>query len=217
MPDNDYLIKTDLSRSEGNQPHGLSKATEFSLKSAVTLSIGEESIEALELLGHSLQDASDLVYRGFWKLVLTNFNEQHSEGHFLFNPVSDTFSVYTTGAMPIMVSLQGFLYMTPDQDHRMDFVKLYNDRLRGTQLRKHRVVIVLTMKDTTMRLRLSSVNMSYAATMDEWVQVSMNGAGFAYKIQPLGVPFTRNPAPDRDLRGQLGTFEPTADDEVGIV
>jgi len=177
--------KTPLSSSYGGQPAGLSKTSYFDEKNVFTLSIGEESTKTLKDFGLSDAQSQDLIVNGFWKYKVASFSEAHSEGHKIINAVTDSFSVFSTGAMPVGISASGYLIMTVDQDHRLDFLHLYHNKLRGKRLSDHRFVINLVSMTTVMKLRIKSISMQHNTKLQDLARLSFEGVGFGYRVYPI--------------------------------
>lgn len=175
-------VKYPLSLTEGNQPPPLSKTTQYDIRNAVTFYLGEESAKTLVALGYTAAQATTIINEGYWQYIVTSIQEGHSEGHSIVNPFADTFLVYTTGAMPVSINLEGVLYTGVTQDHRMDFLEFYLTKLRGTLLRRHKMIIVMMMKDTVFRIRVQSINIVTNSELQDWTSMSLQGIGFAYKV-----------------------------------
>lgn len=123
-----------------------------------------------------------LLDEGMTKYLITSFQEQHNEGYNVMNPVADTYGIYTTGAMPIQVAMDGFLYMTQDQDYRLDFITYYLSLLRGSFLRREKLTAVFMLKDTMMRLRIQDMNITHTSKIQDFAQMSIAGIGFSYQV-----------------------------------
>ena len=175
-------VKYPLTYTDGNQPPPLSKTTGYNIRNAVTFYLGEESIPTLITLGYSTTDATKIVNEGYWQFLVTSIQEGHSEGHQIVNPLADTFLVFTTGALPISINMGGMLYTGVYEDHRMDFLEFYLTKLRGTLLRRHKLIIVMMVKDTVFRIRVQGINIVTQAEMQDWTSMTLQGVGFSYKV-----------------------------------
>jgi len=176
------LIRKPLTMSPGNQPYGRSSLDEYAFEVISAFYIDMESRQALERSGLQDNEIDELLHWGMTRYVVTSLREQHAEGYYVSNPVADTYAMYTTGAMPIQISMDGFLYSTKDQDHRMEFLIYYLSCMRGTDLTREKLIIVFLLKNTMMRLRIQSINLNQTSQIQDFAQMGITGVGFSYGI-----------------------------------
>jgi hypothetical protein len=179
------MAKTSLLTTAGNQPTGPVKHTDFDLENAVAFYLGEENSVALQNLGYTESEAQAIIDEGYWRYLITSNDESHTEAYYVLNALADTFAVYATGALPIEISFDGYLYTSKNEDDRIDFIDFYLSKLRGTLLKRSNLVIVMIVKDTIYRIRTQRMNVGTSSTFQDWTRMSLSGIGFKYKVHDL--------------------------------
>lgn len=152
-----------------NQPQGRSQASEFEFreKSYFTLLHQEEIPD-------------------FWEMIITDVNEQFSEGESRINVLSDTFMSFATGAHPIQVSISGWLYVSEEQDHRVDFLNLYEHYFRGSAVSRSRKEgedgweLQFMLKHTYFKLNLMNCQVQDTVTVPDFTKISLTGTAYDY-------------------------------------
>lgn len=126
--------------------------------------------------------AKKVVDQGVYEVLITFMGEGHSEAHEIKDVYADTFLAYAMGAMPIDIALSGFVYLSPDQDHRLDLIAMYDKALRGSQVQKHKLKLDFVLQNTYMRLLIDSIALSYSAEQQDFAQMSLTGQGYRYAV-----------------------------------
>jgi hypothetical protein len=131
--------------------------------------------------GPGAENIVDDLYRGvMWQVLITNYNENHSEGVAIHNTFEDVFIGFSTGSIPVAITISGYISISPDYNSKMDFLTYYNLLLRGYRQNKHKIPILFTLKDTYMHLRLSSLDVLTDVSMPDFVVVNLTGTGYKY-------------------------------------
>ena len=126
---------------------------------------------------------SSLVDTGFWELIITDIQETHMDASAV-NPVfADTMIATAMGARPIGMSISGFLSMTQTQDHRMDFLYLYHNVLRGSISGGNSLPVMLSVKDTTCRIYITGITLNTNANIQDHVAVTITGIACDYLVR----------------------------------
>lgn len=183
-----------------NQPAPLTKASTYQPKQYCYFTFGDESTKILQQSGFEEP--------WFWQYILNNITENHIEGHALKNTLADTFSVYTMGAQPIQISMNGYLQTTMDMDHRVDFLNIYHNKIRGTNLEKNRLEMVFVLKDTTMRLRIRNINVGNSSQISDMTRLAINGIGYKYKVHGVNIEYQTS---------AMAESNPDTDNEIEVV
>lgn len=118
----------------------------------------------------------DGVDNRYFELIITDLKENHSEGVDIVNPMADDNFSFTMGAMPINVSISGFVYNTKTYNQRDILTKKYEEELRGTRNK----VINFIYKDIIMRLKILSVNVNTSRNIEDLTAIHLEGTGFKY-------------------------------------
>lgn len=185
------LKKAPLVNCPGYQPQGLSKNAVFPENQVAAFnmvsSVQENLDFAMEAAGLSAWDNGEALSNHFWKLRVTGIQEKHAEGDYTVNTLADTFLTYSTGAMPIQISIQGKLLTMKDQDHRLDFLNLYEKCFRGTKLQDYGIFLAFTLKDTQFYLRPTNLNVGQTSELAGWTTIQLQGVAFNYIVYSLNL------------------------------
>ena len=154
------------------------------------LAVSNDSAETLMRMGFTSTVSSDIAANGFWHLAVQSVAETHSEAFTVNNTLSDTVSFFAMGAVPIGINISGVVLTTPKKDDRLNFLKLYADKLRGQALSAANAVLFFGYKDTLMRLFIQSLTMTNDANIEDLTQVNIAGYGSHYSVNS----FTYNEA-----------------------
>jgi hypothetical protein len=123
-----------------------------------------------------------LIDVGSWQMLISNFTEQHVDASTVINTLSDSFVAFASGAMPIAVEMQGYVYMLNEEDHRLDFIGFYTDFLRGTMLQRWKLILNFFIRGTYFQLQVTDLDVQHASNMEDVAMVSMRGIGCRYGI-----------------------------------
>lgn len=137
------------------------------------LAVSNDSASTLKSMGFSDQTANDIATNGFWKIIVQSVSETHMDSFSLANTLSDTISIFSTGATPVGIMLTGMVLTTPDKDDRLNFLKLYADKIRGTQMTFAKEILCLGYKDTLMRLYIQNISLSSNSQNETFTQISI--------------------------------------------
>lgn len=119
---------------------------------------------------------------GIWEFNAVSVNEQHVESAGITNVVADTYACFTTGASPLQVTIEGFINLTQLDDHRTDFLYMYDAFLRGSSVSKHNLLLNYLYRDTVMRLKISNFSMMFNDNSEDFIQTSIVGVGSKYSV-----------------------------------
>lgn len=144
------------------------------------LSLSTESVTEYERLGFSGASSADLAANGFWRIIVLNVSEAHDEGVVTHNTMSDTVLNFATGAVPVGITVNGYLLTIPGKDDRVNFLKLYAEKLRGRALAKTKSVLYFGYKDTVYRLYITQLNLANSVQNETMVNISFTGVASHY-------------------------------------
>lgn len=144
------------------------------------LAVSNDSADAIKALGFSDAIANDIATNGFWHIVVHSVSETHIDAFSLANTLSDTVTIFSTGAVPVGISITGMLLTTPDKDDRLNFLRLYADKIRGTQVAMAKAILCFGFKDTLMRLYIQSITLATNTNSDTFTQISLTGVASHY-------------------------------------
>lgn len=144
------------------------------------LAVSNDSADSLTALGFSSETANDIATNGFWHMVIQSITETHIDAFSLANTLSDTISIFSTGALPVGITITGMILTTPEKDDRLNFLKLYADKIRGTQVAMAKSILCFGFKDTLMRLYLQNITFSSVVNQEDFTQISLNGIASHY-------------------------------------
>ena len=94
---------------------------------ALAISLGDEL---------SLVDKNVFRREGFWQLIISSIREEHGERHSVQNTLSNSVSVFSLGANPVKVAIEGLMLMDGTTDHLAQFFELYVKMLRAKRLKE---------------------------------------------------------------------------------
>lgn len=140
--------------------------------------------------------AERMTSQGFWELIIAAYSERHAESSVVRDVLADTFIAFAGGAEPIQIQLSGYLWVTAQEDHRLGLLYLYENLLRGTKLQAThpKLVLNLTVRDTTFRFFPTMLQLSESAAMQGAVSFAMAGYASRYKVLPSqAMPSDYNP------------------------
>lgn len=171
------------------QPDVNAEYYNLAFKDKAVLRVSSSGISALKNAkpGLSPETITLLETYGFWEMILTSYVEEHEEGFQLTDGLSDTFVVYALGALPVKVSLSGFLFYTKEEDHRIDFIKIYDSLFRGTRAHELGASMSLSVLGTTMDIKVTGSSLTHSAGSDDLVSLSISGIGMKYETTAISV------------------------------
>lgn len=119
-------------------------------------------------------------------MLITAISESLEEGFAQIIVKSDSFVTFATGAMPIGISIQGFLARVPGKDDRLSFLSAYEKFMRGTQVSKQGVDMEFLLKGRAMfKFSLQGVDVSETTQYENLTGVTLTGVGYDY--QPVAL------------------------------
>lgn len=124
------------------------------------------------------QEVTDLVNDTLpWEFILTSFNEVHNDSYDLHNTLADSYTVHTMGAMPIQITMSGYLPLTQGCDRRLDFMYLYANVLRGPMAHKYAIDIIFDFCNSEFDriINIQTFTTTQSSNMDDMVQFSLTG------------------------------------------
>lgn len=135
----------------------------------------------LDIEGPGADNIVDDLYRDvMWQILVTNYNEAHVEGSVIHNTFEDVFVGFSTGSIPVRVTISGYVGINPDYNTKIDFITYYNLLLRGYRQNKYKIPILFSLHNTYMNIRLQSIEMLTDANMPDFVVVNIAGVGYKY-------------------------------------
>lgn len=135
----------------------------------------------VERLGLTQAQADDLILNGFYKMVVTSFQERHVDTAAVRPVLGGAFAALAMGASPVAVTITGHLHRTPAADHALDFLTLYNGLFRGKRLEPLGLSLDFIIRNTMFRLYPQMVNVSIKDSDPEFVTVTITGVGSDYR------------------------------------
>ena len=138
----------------------------------------------------SFDDIKFDIATPLWQILVTEYSESHKESNFVFNSFSDSHVLFTMGAMPIEVSISGFVPSHPDYNASMDFVAFYRHFLRGSKTRiydqatdkYYKVPLGFTLVNTFMKLNLISMQLVTTVEVPDFSLIRLQGIAYNYRI-----------------------------------
>lgn len=103
---------------------------------------------------------------GYDKFLLTGVSASFSEKIQITEVFGDGEVVYYFGRQPMMFNLSGMLIDSPDNDWFSDWVKLYSDVLRGTQLAKNYELVKIVLPNMSITGTIVSFSWQQNANRD---------------------------------------------------
>jgi hypothetical protein len=144
---------------------------------------GSNSLAILTaLFDGNTEQAQYVNTRGVWTMIVGSYTEQHAEAADVQDVLSDTFVASTFGAMPVMINIGGWLWTTPKDDHRLNFLSVYHKGLRGSVLSRSGLSLRFHLKNTIMQLRLTDLTMSTNSEGQDITPFSLSGIGYKYRV-----------------------------------
>lgn len=142
-----------------------------------------------EVMGASaFSDIQEDIVSPIWSILVTQYQEQHSEGYQVYNSFADSNMVFVTGAMPLNITISGFLPVNRSYNSKLDFLAFYRFFLRGSQTRiydhdakkKHHIPVGFTMGTTSMLLNITGIKVDTTAEIPDFDLITVNGVGYNY-------------------------------------
>lgn len=134
--------------------------------------------------GDDLKLVDKNVFRreGFWQIIITSVSEEHGERYSVQNTLSNSVSVFSLGATPIKVVIEGLMLMDGTEDHLAQFFELYVKMLRAKRLKEDGRVLEFHLKDTSFRLLIDSITVSHSTDIDGYASVTIQGVAYHYSM-----------------------------------
>lgn len=137
--------------------------------------------------GDELLFCNQNVFRldGFWQYIITSYHEEHKERCCIHNTLSNSVSVFSLGANPVQVSLEGLMLMDGSTDHLAQFFELYVKLFRAKRLRMDARILDFHLKDTSFYLLIDSLSVRHTTEIEGYALVSMQGVAWHYAMTGL--------------------------------
>jgi len=166
-----------------NQPGAqLPIAKEYEESKAYIYLLRDSKEVLTEILG-SKELAETLVTKGFWAVKISSFNETHTQASSIVDVKADTYVAFSTGTLPISVSISGWVAKATSADHRLDLLYVYMECLRGTaSTTKIKVPIYLKVRDTIMCIFAHSLNIQNSSEKQDMDLITLEGVASQYDI-----------------------------------
>lgn len=164
------------------QVDGTSKTSKFKFTEKAGFYLTSNAAEGAEINSR----VAPLITAGkdsgtFWQLLIEEYTESHADAVAVLNTFSNASVIQAMGALPIQITVRGAVYTTVLEDHRVDFLKMYNEVYRGTLNWEYDVIVNFFVKDTYMRLFFTAIIVSNKSTMEDMTDISFTGIGFKYR------------------------------------
>ena len=111
--------------------------------------------------------------RGYDRFLLTDFNVSYSEKTQIMTTFGDNEVVYYFGKNPVIINLSGVLVDSLTNDWFGNFINLYNNFLRGTQLARNFEMLQLVLPNMTIVGSILSLSHQQTSTRDTDIPFSM--------------------------------------------
>lgn len=118
----------------------------------------------------------------FWRMIIADMSETHKEKYSHHNTLSDSVSVFATGAAPIEVNISGMLLLTEQENDCFEFLKEYVSMFRASALSKADKTMLFVCRDTTMKILLDSVAFTLNVENESYANVTFSGIAYRYKM-----------------------------------
>ena len=116
----------------------------------------------------------------YWKIIVTILSEVHEENFSMHNTLSDSVSVFATGAKPIVISITGYVLFAPKDDHLYWLLRHYVDAFRSRQLAAQSQKLYFMCQDTEFGLDIQSFALGYTVEMETYVPFTISGVAYDY-------------------------------------
>lgn len=118
-------------------------------------------------------DVSSLNAGTFVNFFVTGFNTTFTEKTQIMQTFGDNEVVYYFGKQPVIMTIQGLLFDSYENDWFVSFITLYRNLLRGTQLAKNFGLIELTLPNMVVRGTISELGVGQSSDRDTDIPFSM--------------------------------------------
>ena len=129
----------------------------------------------------------------FWRMIVMNIVEGHSEKHATHNTLSDSVGVFATGANHIDIIISGKILVSKTEDDSFVFLQEYVRRFRERQLAYSNKTLCFVFKDCTFNLIVQSITLTASVQSESYFDISVQGAAYGYKMlnssEPLNLDY----------------------------
>lgn len=160
-----------------------SKAVEYDedYREKTYLQISSAAFNALSSLGYSEAAMQMLRNDDFWELIVSDYDESHTENMAMMNTLSESFCWFATGPAPVQVHLTAKVMTSDGKDYRTRFLYHYASSMRAKQLAVDSRTLTLVVKDTAMKLFVLSINFTESSKEPDFSTFTMSAIGYKYK------------------------------------
>lgn len=121
----------------------------------------------------------------FWEIIVTDISEQLRDGESRTLTVSDAFISFSTGALPIQVAISGWLNCNKAQDHRIDFLSMYQSSFRGPVSAQNKrdlnaLEVAFFYNTTQYDIQLTQCRILDSVSMPGHSKVTLQGVAYNY-------------------------------------
>lgn len=159
----------------------------FCLGDAAAANAGKSTRKAI-FSATASQAASPAPDGAFWQIIIQEIAEAFSETASLHNTLSDSISLFTTGAAPIEVTITGKLLVTSSEDHRLVFLQNYIEAFRARKVEQSQRMLTFVSQDTSYKLLIQSIALGDTTDFETYVDISIQGLGYRYQMQGSSEP-----------------------------
>lgn len=160
-----------------------SKAVEYDddYREKTYLQISSAAFNSLAKLGYSAAEMQMLRNDDFWELIVSDYDESHTENAAVLNTLSESFCWFATGPAPVQVHLTAKVMMSDEKDYRTRFLYHYASSMRAKQLAVDSRTLTLVVKDTAMKLFVLSINFTETSKEPDFSTFTLSGIGYKYR------------------------------------
>ena len=138
----------------------------------------------------SSADVANYIAGSFWQMVIYSIAEIHEEKYSLHNTISDSVSLFSTGAKPIMISISGYLLLSGSEDYHYTFMQKYVDEFRARHLSANNKHLLFVSQDTEFNLIIHSIAIGHTIDFETYVPLTISGLAYNYKMRYSNEPFS---------------------------
>jgi hypothetical protein len=120
--------------------------------------------------------------KAFWRIIVNVISELHEEKYSMHNTLSDSVSIFSTGAKPIAVSISGYVLLSKTDDHLYELLNRYVNDFRARHLSANNKHLTFVSQDTKFNLIIQSISMGHTVQMETYVPVTISGLAYRYAM-----------------------------------
>lgn len=168
---------------------GVNEVGESPCSMRIVIPLGSANINRRrDMAGISDTSMSSMLSGTYNRFLMTSYDVSYSEKTQIMTTFGDNEVAYFFGKNPVVINISGMLIDSLRNDWLVDFVKMYDTFLRGTQLARNFETIELILPNMRVIGSILSLNYHQDASRDTDIPFSMQF--YAKKISMISVPMS---------------------------